>query len=122
MSPADVHVNRAPCDGHIVRVEHRPGKFTAAFKKDVDSTNERNYILMEGINGKVLLCQIAGFLARRIIPYVKKGDQLQQGNPVGIIAFGSRVDIYLPRNYAPVVQLGQRVKAGLTTVARRIGK
>jgi phosphatidylserine decarboxylase len=121
MSPFNVHVNRAPCDGDVSRVDHRDGGFAAAFKKDVDQINERNYILLKGRDDKVLMVQIAGFLARRITCYVKEGDQVKKGQPVGIISFGSRVDLYLPKGYEPMVQLNDKVKAGVTILARKGG-
>jgi phosphatidylserine decarboxylase len=118
MSVADVHVNRAPCEGKIVKVEHRRGDFALAFKKDIDKENERNYILMEHGNEKILLVQVAGFLARRITSYVKEGDIVKKGDPVGIIAFGSRVDIYVPKEYDIMVSSGNKVKAGVTALAK----
>lgn len=121
MSPADVHVNRAPCEGRIVKMLHRPGEFALAFKKDIDKDNERNYILIEHNNERFLIIQIAGFLARRIIAYVKEGDHVDRGDTVGMIAFGSRVDIYLPNNYEIVVDLRQKVKAGITPLAQKRG-
>jgi phosphatidylserine decarboxylase len=121
MSPLDVHVNRAPCEGHIAKVLHVPGEFAVAFKKDIDKENERNNILIEHGGEKILVVQIAGFLARRIIPYVRETDVVKQGEPIGIIAFGSRVDIYFPQMYEPVVKLQEKVKAGLTVVARKKG-
>ena len=121
MSPVDVHVNRAPCEGRIVRIVHRAGEFAFAFKKDINKENERNYILMEHGEEKILVVQIAGFLARRIIPYVRENDQVKRGDPVGIIAFGSRVDIYFPKMYEPVVQFHEKVKAGLTLLAKKKG-
>jgi phosphatidylserine decarboxylase len=102
-------------------VVHRAGEFALAFKKDIDKENERNYILIEHGNKKILLVQIAGFLARRIIPYIKENDSVKRGDPVGIIAFGSRVDIYFPKMYEPVVQLHEKVKAGLTLLAKKKG-
>ena len=119
MSPLDVHVNRAPCSGRVSTVQHRPGLFAMAFKKDVDQMNERNYIVIESNGVRVLMVQIAGFLARRITCYVKGGDEVKKGQAVGIISFGSRVDIYLPQGYEPVVDLQERVRAGLTTLARK---
>jgi phosphatidylserine decarboxylase len=118
MSLADVHVNRAPCDGKIVKVEHRRGDFALAFKKDIDKENERNYILMEHGEERILLVQVAGFLARRITSYVKEGDIVKKGDPVGIIAFGSRVDIYVPKGYDIMVSSGDKVKAGVTVLAK----
>jgi len=122
MSPADVHVNRAPCEGRIAKMLHRRGQFALAFKKDIDKDNERNYILIDHQSERFLLVQIAGFLARRIIAYVKEGDHVNRGETVGMIAFGSRVDIYFPNNYETVVKLHQRVKAGITPLAQKKGE
>jgi phosphatidylserine decarboxylase len=119
MSPLDVHVNRAPCEGKVVKVEHRRGDFAVAFKKDIDKDNERNFILLEHGAQKILLVQIAGFLARRITSYVRPGDAVNKGDAVGIIAFGSRVDIYFPKEYTVTVSLQDKVKAGLTILARQ---
>ena len=121
MSLASVHVNRAPVGGRIARVEHRPGKFALAWKTDVEKENERNYILIESENEKILVVQIAGFLARRITSYVRMGDMVKRGDPLGIIAFGSRVDIYIPKTYDCMVELNQMIKAGKTTLARKRG-
>ena len=122
MSPLDVHVNRAPCDGMITNVQHRRGDFAMAFKKDIDKENERNYILMEHGKENVLLVQIAGFLARRITSYVKEHDFVKKGDPIGIIAFGSRVDIYFPKDYDIMVLSGAKVKAGITALAKKKGE
>ena len=121
MSPLDVHVNRAPCDGRIRKTEHRAGEFALAYKKDIDKENERNFILLEDGEHKILLVQIAGFLARRIICYVREGDRVKRGDRVGMIAFGSRVDIYVPEVYDVIVKNGDRVKAGITPVAVKRG-
>jgi len=118
MSLASVHVNRAPCDGLVTNVAHRRGRFALAWKQEVDKINERNYILLEG-EDKVLVVQIAGFLARRITCYVREGGKVRRGDPVGIIAFGSRVDVYIPKTYECMVKLGQKVKAGVTPLAKR---
>ena len=119
MSPADVHVNRAPCDGRVIKVEHRRGDFAMAFKKDIDKENERNFILLAHGEEKILLVQIAGFLARRITSYVQPGEIVSKGDSVGIIAFGSRVDIYFPKEYTVTVSLHDKVKAGQTVLAKR---
>ncbi|OPY81010.1 MAG: phosphatidylserine decarboxylase [Syntrophorhabdus sp. PtaU1.Bin153] len=120
MSLSNVHVNRAPCDGLVTKVVHRQGRFALAWKQEVDKVNERNYILLEG-EDKILVVQIAGFLARRITCYVSDGAKVRRGDPVGIIAFGSRVDVYIPKTYECMVKLGQKVKAGITPVAKRRG-
>lgn len=119
MSVSDVHVNRAPCEGSIEKVHHADGRFKLAFKKGVDEENERNYIVLKKNGDRFLIVQIAGFLARRIICYVDKDDRVEKGAPVGMIAFGSRVDLYMPPSYMPTVQPGDRVKSGLTVVARK---
>ncbi len=121
MSPADVHVNRAPCPGKVMSMKHRPGEFALAFRKDIDKENEKNFILFSNDDERVLIVQVAGFLARRIVPYVQVGQGVERGEEVGIIAFGSRVDIYFPKHYEPVVQLRGKVKAGTTVVARKRG-
>ena len=122
MGLADVHVNRAPCEGVVSRVSHKPGRYGLAFKKEVDKENERNYILLEKENERLLVVQIAGFLARRISCWVREKDTVRKGDPLGIIAFGSRVDIYIPPGYEIMVQLGQKVKSGLTPLARKGGR
>ncbi len=119
MSPVDVHVNRAPCSGLVVAMKHVAGKFAMAFGKDIEEQNERNFILFENEGERTLIVQIAGFLARRIIPYVKVDERVEQGQEVGIIAFGSRVDIYFHKGYVPVVDLHAKVKAGITVLARK---
>jgi phosphatidylserine decarboxylase len=119
MSVSDVHVNRTPCEGLIEKVQHTDGRFKLAFKKGVDEENERNYIVLRKDGEGFLIVQIAGFLARRIICYVRENDKVEKGSPVGMIAFGSRVDLYMPTTYVPTVQLGDRVKSGLTVVARK---
>ena len=119
MSPLDVHVNRAPCEGRVMKVEHRRGEFALAFKKDIDKENERNFILLEHEEERILLVQVAGFLARRITSYVHPEDRVGKGDAVGIIAFGSRVDIYFPREYTVTVSLHDKVKAGKTVLARK---
>jgi phosphatidylserine decarboxylase len=119
MSLASVHVNRAPCEGTISKVLHKKGAFALAFKKDIDKENERNYILIDHQGIKILIVQIAGFLARRITSYVKEKDSVKRGDPVGIIAFGSRVDIYIPKGYESMVSLNEKVKAGVTPLAKK---
>jgi len=118
MSATDVHVNRAPIEGTIEKVEHRSGRFKLAFKKGIDDENERNYIVLKRGNERFLVVQIAGFLARRIICYVKERQSVAKGAIVGMIALGSRVDLYMPTRYEPLVKEGQKVKAGLTILAR----
>jgi phosphatidylserine decarboxylase len=122
MSVYDVHVNRAPCEGSVEKVQHRDGLFKLAFKKGIGDENERNYILLGRNDERFLVVQIAGFLARRIICYVRERDKVEKGEPIGMIAFGSRVDVYVPSLYTPVVKPGQKVKSGLTVLAKKAGE
>ncbi len=119
MSVSNVHVNRAPCDGSIEKIEHRSGKFKLAFQEGIDVENERNYIVFKKNDERFLIVQIAGFLARRIVCYVKERDRVERGERVGLIAFGSRVDTYMPTCYTPLVEVGRQVRAGLTVLARK---
>ncbi len=112
MSPFNVHVNRAPCTGVVESVVHTPGRFISAFKSEASLQNESLAMLLDTKHGKVLVCQVAGFLARRAVCRVKKGDTLRQGERYGIIKFSSRLDVYLPKNVNIMVKLGDKVKAG----------
>lgn len=116
MSPLDVHVNRAPCDGTVEAREHRPGGHRPAFDKDA-GTNERMVWDLATDHGPVRIVQIAGAAARRIFPYVDVGDRVAKGDRIGIIRLGSRVDLELPPGLVADVRVGQRVEAGTTRVA-----
>jgi phosphatidylserine decarboxylase len=119
MSVFDVHINRTPIPGQIKRVVYIPGKFLNADLDKASEDNERQHILVEGQNGsRVGFTQIAGLVARRIVPWVRPGDFVSVGQRVGLIRFGSRVDVYLPAGTAPQVILGQRTIAGETIVGR----
>ncbi|HEX8532868.1 MAG TPA: phosphatidylserine decarboxylase [Allosphingosinicella sp.] len=119
MSVFDVHINRTPIAGQITRVAYIAGKFLNADLDKASEDNERQHILVEGRDGvRVGFTQIAGLVARRIVPWVKPGDFVATGQRVGLIRFGSRVDVYLPEGTAPLVILGQRTLAGETVVAR----
>ena len=119
MSVFDVHINRTPIAGEIKRVVYIPGKFLNADLDKASEDNERQHILVEGRDGtRVGFTQIAGLVARRIVPWVRPGDHVATGQRVGLIRFGSRVDVYLPVGTAPYVILGQRTIAGETIVAR----
>jgi len=119
MNIFDVHVNRAPVAGRVMVSRHRPGRFLAAFKEEAPQVNEQQAILWEAEGGRqVLAVQIAGLLARRIVPAVKEGDIVDKGAAFGMICFGSRVDLYLPPECAIIVKVGDRVKAGASIVAR----
>ncbi len=119
MSVFDVHINRSPIAGEIKRVVYISGKFLNADLDKASDENERQHILVEGHDGlQVGFTQIAGLVARRIVPWVKQGDFVAIGQRVGLIRFGSRVDVYLPAGTAPQVILGQRTIAGETIVGR----
>jgi phosphatidylserine decarboxylase len=122
MSVFDVHINRTPIAGEIKRVVYISGKFLNADLDKASEENERQHILVQGHDGtRVGFTQIAGLVARRIVPWVKPGDFVGTGQRVGLIRFGSRVDVYLPSGTASEVLLGQRTIAGETIVAR-VGK
>ncbi|MBO4272342.1 phosphatidylserine decarboxylase [Microbispora triticiradicis] len=115
MSPLNVHVNRAPAAGTITSVEHVPGGFVPAFNKDSDK-NERVVWHFDTALGDIEMVQIAGAVARRIVPYLFAGAKVVQGERVGLIRFGSRVDLYLPEGIAPAVTVGTRTVAGVTRI------
>jgi len=118
MSVFDVHINRAPVGGTVRRVIYIPGKFMNADVDKASDENERQHILIERSDGIPLgFTQIAGLVARRIISFVKPGDMLAAGQRVGLIRFGSRVDVYLPKGTDPLVLMGQTVIGGETVIA-----
>jgi phosphatidylserine decarboxylase len=113
MSPLNVHVNRAPAAGTVTSVEHVPGGFVPAFNKDSDK-NERVVWHFDTALGDIEMVQIAGAVARRIVPYLATGAKVAQGDRIGLIRFGSRVDVYLPEGVAPAVTVGLKTVAGVT--------
>ena len=118
MSVFDVHINRAPIGGTVRRVIYIPGKFLNADLDKASEENERQHILIDRGDGVAIgFTQIAGLVARRIVPCVKPGDILAAGQRVGLIRFGSRVDVYLPAGTEPSVLLGQKIIAGETVLA-----
>jgi phosphatidylserine decarboxylase len=118
MSVFDVHINRAPISGRIKRIAYVPGKFINADLDKASEDNERQHFLVESADGlRIGFTQIAGLVARRILSFVREGDAVDVGQRVGLIRFGSRVDVYLPAGTAPKVLLGQRSIAGETVIA-----
>jgi len=118
MSVFDVHINRAPISGRVKRIAYVPGKFVNADLDKASEDNERQHILIEGSDGlRIGFTQIAGLVARRILAFVREGDMVDVGQRVGLIRFGSRVDVYLPAGTSPKVLLGQRTIAGETVLA-----
>lgn len=119
LSPLDVHVNRAPVTGKVERIEYQKGRFFAAYREEASTSNERNAMQIVDSHGRRLgVIQIAGVMARRIICYVKPGDSLEQGQRVGLIMFGSRVDLFVPNHSRVEVVNGQRVRAGESVIGR----
>jgi len=119
MNLHNVHVNRMPFDGKIVSIKHLLGAHIPAFKKESDK-NERVIIIIDTKIGKMKVIQIAGTLARRIVPYIKKGDELKKGERIGIIRFGSRVDLYFQMKKIKNINVkeGDKTKAGESTIAK----
>jgi len=114
----DVHINRAPISGKVISLKYSQGNFNPAFKKKASSENEQNEIRLGNDKVKVVLKQIAGILARRIVCHVKEGDVVKSGERFGMIKFGSRVEIFLPEKVKIEVGLNQKVKAGETVIGR----
>lgn len=118
MSVFSVHVNRAPMAGKITKMFYRPGAFVDVSLDKESENNERQELAMETVTGhKIAFVQIAGLVARRILTFVKEGDQLKAGERFGLIRFGSRLDVYLPKGIAPLVLEGQTAVAGETILA-----
>jgi len=114
MSPLNVHVNRIPISGKVEHIKYYEGKFIAAFEDKASENNERMETGIISDKGKILFTQIAGFLARRIVNDLKLGDSVTIGNRFGMIKFGSRVDIIVPTDWKPVVNMNENVTAGET--------
>jgi len=118
MSVFDVHINRAPIGGTVRRVIYIPGRFVNADLDKASEENERQQVLIERADGvQIAFTQIAGLVARRIVPFIKPGDIVATGQRIGLIRFGSRVDVYLPRGTDSKVLLGQKVIGGETVLA-----
>lgn len=117
MNVFSCHVNRAPVRGRVSRIEYRPGKFLNAELDKASVENERNGIVIDGPHGPVAAVQIAGLVARRIVCWVDAGNDVGVGERIGLIRFGSRVDVYLPAGATPRVAVGQTAVAGETVLA-----
>ena len=118
LSLFDVHINRSPAAGRIERVDYRPGKFLPANGSRAAVENERNDIHLSTAMGPIRFAQIAGVVARRIVLWKQAGDRVELGERIGLIQFGSRVEIILPPGVDPEVEVGERVKGGSTVLAR----
>ena len=121
LSVFDVHVNRMPVDAKISQIKYIPGKFINATLDKSSEENERNIILAENNNDKFYIVQIAGLIARRIVCSIKNNQEVNKGDRIGIIKFGSRVDLYLPLNYNILVTKDQRVVGGETVISNPNG-
>lgn len=117
MSLLDVHVNRAPLEGTVEWTRHVPGRNLPAFRPDASARNEHNLIGMVHRGRKVLVKQIAGVMARRIVCSVQPGQPLDAGQRLGMIKFGSRVEVFLPADAQPAVRVGDQVRGGVTVIA-----
>ncbi|MBD0332709.1 MAG: phosphatidylserine decarboxylase family protein [Chitinophagaceae bacterium] len=118
MSPLNVHVNRNPVSGEVVYSKYHPGKYLVAWHPKSSTENERHTIVYRCNEKELLMKQIAGALAKRIVNYLKPGDLVTQGTEMGFIKFGSRVDLLMPLNTTVQVKINQKVKAGITILAK----
>jgi len=116
LSPLDVHVNRSPIAGLVVKVTYSRGRFLAAYQPEAGQVNERCVVNLQGESSRITVVQIAGAVARRIVCRVGPGDKLAAGERFGLIRFGSRTDCYMPRGTHVTVQAGDRVTGGVTVV------
>jgi phosphatidylserine decarboxylase len=116
MSPANVHVNRSPIDGEVKYFKYHPGRYLVAWHPKSSTDNERTSLVIENEAFSVLVRQIAGKLARRIVYYIEPGDEIERGEEFGFIKFGSRIDLFLPLNTILNVTLNQKVRGGETVI------
>ncbi|HET8726207.1 MAG TPA: phosphatidylserine decarboxylase [Alphaproteobacteria bacterium] len=121
MSIFDCHVNRAPLAGRVARIAYTPGRFVNADLDKASEHNERNGLVLDTAHGPIAVVQIAGLIARRIVHWVAEGDRLAAGERFGLIRFGSRLDVYMPRGADVLVAVGQTAVAGETVLAGLAG-
>jgi phosphatidylserine decarboxylase len=114
----NVHVNRSPAAGTITRLEYKPGKFLAAWAEKASLENEQNIFTLSSECGEIVFKQIAGWVARRVVSWKKTGDTVGRGELVGLVRFGSRVDVWLPEGAEIAVKVGESVKGGSSVIAR----
>lgn len=114
----NVHVNRAPAAGTITRLEYKPGKFLAAWEEGASLQNEQNVFTQTTEHGEIVYKQIAGWVARRVVSWKKAGEAVARGERIGLVRFGSRVDIWLPAEAEITVKIGDNVKGGSSILAR----
>ena len=118
LSPMDVHVNRMPIGGRVTKVEYHPGRFLPAYRADAGDLNEYTEVTVDHHGQPIVVRQIVGVLARRIVCRVKEGDVVQAGDRFGVMKFGSRMDIFIPVNAAIAVKVNDKVVGGVTVLAR----
>lgn len=118
LSPMDVHVNRAPVSGRVTRVTYKPGKYLPAYKPESGALNEQSEVWVDHQGRTAVFRQVVGLLARRVVCRVREGDQLVVGQRVGVMKFGSRMDVFLPPGLALQVRKGDRVVAAETVIGR----
>jgi len=117
LSLFDVHINRYPVSGDVKHRSYDPGRFEPAWRRSASDSNERASTGIDAAGRPILVNQIAGLAAKRIVTYAQVGDQVEQGDRMGLIRFGSRVDIYMPRDATPSVNIGDRAIGGVTVLA-----
>jgi len=116
----NVHVNRSPAAGTITKLEYKPGKFLAAWAEKASLENEQNVFTLSSEYGEIVFKQIAGWVARRVVSWKKTGDEVGRGEVVGLVRFGSRVDLWLPEGAEIAVKVGDSVKGGSSVIARML--
>jgi phosphatidylserine decarboxylase len=114
----NVHVNRSPAAGSIARLDYKPGKFLAAWAEKASLENEQNVFTLSSEYGEIVFKQIAGWVARRVVSWKKTGDTVERGELIGLVRFGSRVDLWLPEGAEIAVKVGDNVKGGSSVIAR----
>jgi len=119
LSIFDVHINRSPVAGVITNLTYTPGRFLAAYREEASSQNEQNEVTLAGDSFQVIVRQIAGVIARRIVFSRKKDERLERGERFGLIQFGSRVDVLLPADIKVLVSVGERVRGGESALAEK---
>jgi phosphatidylserine decarboxylase len=118
----NVHVNRSPAGGKITKLEYRPGNFLPAMRERASVENEQNEFTLSTEAGEMVFKQIAGLIARRVVSWKKEGEKVSRGERIGLVRFGSRVDVWIPRDAEILVKLGENVKGGSSVLARWPGR
>jgi phosphatidylserine decarboxylase len=117
LSPINVHINRIPLGGRVAKIEYKPGRFLAAYRWEAASANERNDVWIDHAGETIVCRQVVGVLARRLVCRIRVGDEVRTGDRYGLMKFGSRIDLFLPRHVRLRVGQGDRIRGGETVVA-----